>query len=307
MVHVDTVSMILKPEFGGKIRGHSLAKYDPKFWKGLQLTTEEMLYVKYMYHDLQMHNLTDFVQELKKKRPALIPFVHLCDTEKRHLTPYILIFDPNVIIANVWLIRYEVDEFNMSYLSVNGSGRSVKTKYQSAGHVRWTAAEAVDNFLFNLKMYPLNSSQQALPTSKKPLLLPPPTNALPAPDNVPALSSQKRILPAPPAGALPAPDAVPVSSQKRLPAPDGGQFEKSLSAFERKLRTVTDWIEKRKTDKIVDIDSENFKLLVNQLDDYMKRIQRLEQITGSGDQLHGMSYDPFSMMVKKAPSSSART
>ena len=292
--------MILSPRFSGKIHGDRMSRYDEKHWKGLQMTHEEMLYYKYMYHDVQIHNLNEFVNELKKKRPDLIPCVRLVNAHKRHLYPYIIIFNPNTIIEYAWLIRYEVDEFNMSYLKVDGAKNAATVSYQSAGYVQWTAADAVDTFLHNLQMHPLDVSQQALPSSKKVMH----SQLLPL------------LLPIPDAGALtlyqkkhpPASDGLP-SSQKRLqlPASDSVKLEESLSSLERRLQTVTDWIQKRKTDKIVDINNGSFETILDRLDDYMKRIEHLEHITGSDDQVHGMSYDPFSMMVKKAPSSSART
>ncbi len=245
------------------------------------MTHEEMLYFKYMYHDVQIHNLNEFFNELKKKRPNLIPCVRLVDAHKRHLTPYILIFNPNAIIKYAWLIKFEVDEFNMSYLKVEGVKNAVKASYLSTGYVQWTAADAVDTFLHNLQMHPLDVSQQALPSSEKPLLLP-------APDAGVLTLYQKQ----------PASDGL-LSSQKRLPASDSVELKENLNSLERKLKTVTDWIQKRKTDGIVDINNGAYQALFDRLSYYDKRIEHLEHITGSDDQLHGMSYDPFSAMVKQ--------
>ena len=146
--------MILKPEFGKKIHGHNMAKYRIESWKGLKLTHEEILYVKYMYHDTQLRHLHEFIAKLREQNAGLIDFIHLFDADTKHLTPYILMYNPKGF-EYCWLITFEVDRFNLSYLRVTGSGGNKKTTYWSTGWDRFTAPDAVKLFLSDLVQHPL--------------------------------------------------------------------------------------------------------------------------------------------------------
>jgi hypothetical protein len=124
-------------------------------WSGIKLTTEEMMYVKYKYHDLQRHNLDKFITAYKSELQRVAYMdrpdwdLHMID-EERYLTPYILIYKTG--LAFFWLVTYNLGEFNSSY---HKREKNV-TKCISGGYTTGTANVAARNFIINFQYYGKN-------------------------------------------------------------------------------------------------------------------------------------------------------
>ena len=110
-------------------------------WKGLKLTIEEMLYIKYMYHDIQEGKLHEFMASFQKHMNEVAEWTPAFVDEKRHLTPYIMIHKKE--LTHFWLVTYNLNMFNLSFHKVESGKHPVIT----GGNVALTADEAVQFFL----------------------------------------------------------------------------------------------------------------------------------------------------------------
>ena len=123
-----------------------------KNWSGLKLTNEEMMFVKYKYHDLQKFHLENFItayrREFRQVEDMYKPDwdLHMID-DGRYLTPYILIYKTG--LAFFWLVTYNLGEFNASY---HKREKNV-TKCISGGYTTGAADAAARNFIINFQHY----------------------------------------------------------------------------------------------------------------------------------------------------------
>jgi hypothetical protein len=153
-----------------KSHGDDFRRYHKNQWKGLKLTTEEMVFVKYMYHDRQKVNLDEFIavysryltnDAYKAKMPDWN--VHMID-EANHLKPYILIYSN--ALEYFWLVtynmgtEYDVGEFSLSY----HKREEKSTRVWSAGYVAFTADDAVKLFI---RMFQSHGKNLTEPSAKK--------------------------------------------------------------------------------------------------------------------------------------------
>jgi hypothetical protein len=133
---------------------HSLANYDKKKWASLKLTPEDVLFVKYIYHDRQLDKLDTFIDYMLKVQKIYIRKID----EQRYLTPYILVYDPKKI-ERFWLITYNLNAFNMSYHKIVANNKSSKTniiRTYSTAFIGSNAMKAADFFIPYLRSYPVS-------------------------------------------------------------------------------------------------------------------------------------------------------
>lgn len=155
-------------KFGKKIPLYHNEIYREKEWGNLKLRGEEVLYVKRMYHDFQRSKLIEFIEILRTKNTFSDDMIHLID-ERPHLTPYILIFNPNNTKA-FWSVLFQIYQFNITvHRVIDNAGskkrpfgestrdaRVINTEPWSGGYCGFSASEAVDSLIFHMKYYPIN-------------------------------------------------------------------------------------------------------------------------------------------------------
>ena len=137
-----------------------LRPFHKKYWKGLKLTTEEMVFIKYMYHDQQKINLQAFLAAyntvFNSGNKLQMPDwdLYLVD-EKRHLTPYILIYKTG--LEYFWLVTYNMGEFNLSFHKKEKSS----TRVISGGYRAITADQAAKLFIRMFQVHGKNLTESS--------------------------------------------------------------------------------------------------------------------------------------------------